>query len=236
MKYCSTQFTGEELDNAINYLNQEVENYFGKVKTSNSDKVNYTPSILSVINENRDEFSELQIKYLLQCESIFMLDESANLNIVLEKLENLESCIKRDLSKKETQVVMIYLEVVKSSIQYWNENFLKWDAIFSEGKAKSFWDDVQSKKWWNEVWRVTKKIAIEDAIGGAVVGVGALAVNTIPGFGQVAYGSAIFLGASSQSAFAAIDIARNYDCEIVIDAPVTIADVLRNDVHLHGIC
>lgn len=161
-----------------------------------------------------------------------MLDETTNLNIVLERLKNLESSIKRDLSKKETQVVMIYLEVVKSSIQYWNENFLKWDVILSDGKTKSFWDDVQSKKWWKEVWRVTKKIAVQDAIGGAVVGVGAVAVNTIPGLGQVTYGSAIFLGASSKSAYAAIDIAKNYDCEIVVNVPVTIAGVLKNDDNL----
>jgi len=225
-EYSASLFTGDELDNTIKFTNNEVEDFFRKrnVKTSEIKDLQYNPSILEVIKENKDQFSKTQIKYLLKCESIFLSDKTADMNILIGKLDVIEESVKNELTAEEAQIVLIYLSVGRNSINYWNENFSDWTSELSGSKSKG---------WWSEVWRVTKTLAVEDAIGGGTAAVLTFAVNALPLAGQVSYGSAIFLGAAYKSADEAIKMVRkNYDCEYVMKIPLTISSVLQNDANL----
>jgi len=179
--------------------------------------------MLTVIKENKDQFSKAQIKYLLKCESVFLSDKTINMNSLIEKLDVIEESVRKELTTEEAQVVLIYLSIGRNSINYWNKNFNNWAKKLSGSKTKG---------WWSETWRLTKSLAIQDAIGGGTAAVLTFAVNALPLAGQVAYGSSIFLGAAGTSASAAINYARHYDCEIVMKVPVTIASVLKDDKNL----
>ncbi|MFA9371080.1 MAG: hypothetical protein ACERIH_05170 [Labilibaculum antarcticum] len=224
-KYSATLFTGEELDNTIEYSNKQVENYFGnKVKSESITEIDYGSTMLSVIKKNREQFSESQIKYLLRCESLFLSAKTINMNSFIEKLDVIEESVKKELTAEEAQVVLIYLSVARNSINYWNGNLNNWINKLSGSNSKS---------WWNDTWRVVKKIALEDAIGAGVGAVGAAVVNIIPGIGNVTYGSAIVGTAAAGSAYAGVNMIRkHYDCEYIMSVPITIASVLKDDDNL----
>ncbi|WP_461640446.1 hypothetical protein [Labilibaculum euxinus] len=221
-EYCATIFTGDELDNAIKYSNKEVSSYLGKkkMKSASTTEIEQASSMLSVIKENREQLSKAQIKYLLRFESVFLSDNVDDINTLIEKLDVIEESVKNELTTEEAQIVLIYLSVGRNSISYWNENFNNWENKLSGSKTKGWWDDV---------WRATKQIAMADAMTAAGTAITCFALNVVVGPGTVAYGSSIVLAAGGASAFEAYTVAKSYDCEYIMNAPMTISSVLKDD-------
>ncbi len=121
-----------------------------------------------------------------------------NDNTILLNIISLELEIENDNSLNNDQLIILYsaTEIAKYSYTYWSDNWKKWASLNNNGNKIVYG---------NKIANVGGDIVIGDVAGGVAGGVGALAVNLIPGPGQVAYGGAIIGGAVTGSAYVAVD-------------------------------
>lgn len=182
------------LQSANQYSQTEVSKYLQvtKDRTFLRADTDLTP-IESVIAKHKATLSNDQISLLIQCDKAL---ESASDDIdgTINELNRIQNSARKILSKEEAQVILIGAEIGKSSINYWNENFNDWKALIAPTNQQA---RTALKFSWGEV-------AGADVAGGVGGAVGALAVNLIPGAGQVAYGGAIIGGAAGASAADAV--------------------------------
>lgn len=142
-----------------------------------------------------DDLSVAEKEYLDQLDQILKNAKRGDLNIS-KRITDLENEIENDLELDNNQLLVLFsaTQTAKYSYQYWVKNAENWANLISNKANKGWLDDLYL-------------VVASDAAGGVGGAVGALAVNLIPGLGQVAYGGAIVGGAVGASATAVVMLA-----------------------------
>ena len=109
---------------------------------------------------------------------------------MIYSFEKIKNIAKLELSKENTQLVLIATEIGIMSSTYWSENIEKWNQLINESTSNR----ISCEDWfsWSEV-------AGADVAGGVGAAVTTAIVNAAPGAGQVAYGTAIVSTAAGAS-------------------------------------
>ncbi len=135
---------------------------------------------------NSSKIDKLALPYHDKLFSIVMTENtsSKDLNSAVEKLE---TEIFNDIRIDNENLLLFYSgsNVAKYSTKYWEDNLDNWIALnpSNQSLAKNG----------------RRRIVGADVVGGIAGAVGAAIVNVLPGYGQVAYGSAILAGAVGAS-------------------------------------
>ena len=167
------------------------EEYRVYKRFTNSKVKSAVSPIISVLNENKDSFSEKQRKLLQECDNILGTGELSLLEII-EGLKGIQLKAK-DLPIEEQSLVLSATEVGKQSAIYWSENLDAWDEALNGTENK------QTKGWFSF------GDVVKADLGGAVSGaVGAAVLNVALGPGTVAYGAAILSTAATCSSYTAV--------------------------------
>lgn len=170
---------------------REVEKYLGVRKVfSERAKTEDSSPLEQVIAEQAAHLTTLQIEMIRKCDNILKNGSSAE--DILAQFDLLESQIRNELTESEAQIVLVGIQIGKSSTEYWSENYSQWRALNgqTERTEDSWLDDAED----------IIGADVGGAVGGATV---AFVANAVPVAGQVAYGTAIITGAAGSSAGAA---------------------------------
>jgi len=197
-EYYQTVFKNDDLNEIRNLSNQEIDISFNeKEQYYSKNKSGHTSSMSLMIEENKENLSEEQIKYLKETELIF--ENSDNIEDIIKGVDNLKVSVQNNLTKEEAQVILITLSIGENSAIYWNDNYLKWESKLSGSQTKS----------WGEWWDSCKTVMLDDAIAGGSTAAAIWVVNAIPVGGQIAYGSAVTIAAVAGSVGGAAVRIRN---------------------------
>ena len=169
------------------YSRNEVSKHFNRAKTKNYTQLSDISPIEITIEENDGSLSLEQIRLLRELD-LALASNNSNIVETLAKPENIQ--LKATfLPEIEAQIILIGVEIGISSLSYWNENLGEWEKVLNGSNNSG-----RVEGWFSASEVVGADVA--GAVGGAVA---ALAINLIPGPGQVAYGAAIIGGAVGAS-------------------------------------
>jgi hypothetical protein len=171
----SKEFSEKDIELAKEFLNN-----FGK------EEIKIDENFYSFKNSN--EISEKNRAYLDKLYKIVM-NEKLSVNDLINSIQKLELEIYNDSSIDNKQLLIFYSgsNVAKYSSQYWEKNEKAW---FDLGLSNN-----------NSLYRKggSRRVVGADVIGGVAGAATAWMTNVVPGAGQIAYGTAIAVGAVGNS-------------------------------------
>ncbi len=194
-EYYAAQYSGEALNSAIQFSEENVFKYTNSVQTRSEEKRSAS-SAKEFTEKNKSKLSKQQIELFLQLDKILDNKNKTDLQTILRQLEKLGRTAKSSLSKEEAQIILVTVEVAKNSCIYWEENMEKWIKILTDKEIVK----TKSKSWfsWGDVGKA-------DALGAAGGATYAAVVNAIPGAGQAGYLGSIAGGAAGNSTISALE-------------------------------
>ena len=176
----------ENKDFAIQTAKEELKRLMRLNQAQKSSKSSSSESIiLAVADDLGDKISTKQ-RVLLEKIDKIMSNDWEGLEATIQKFNEIENEA-QSLPEKDRGVIYVAAEIGKNSAEYWNENLNKWNSSLTNSKRP------MTKEM---DWGAVGKWDVAGGVGGAT---GALAVNLIPGAGQVAYTGAIVGGAVAGS-------------------------------------
>lgn len=171
----SKEFSEKDIELAKVFLNN-----FGK------EEINIDENFYSFKNSN--EISKQNYVYLDKLYKIVM-NEQLSINDLINSIQKLELEIYNDSSIDNKQLLIFYSgsNVAKFSSQYWERNEKAWIELGLSNGTTAFKKDGP------------RRVVGADVIGGVAGAATAWMTNVVPGAGQIAYGTAIAVGAVGNS-------------------------------------
>ncbi|WP_290700715.1 hypothetical protein [Lacinutrix sp.] len=160
---------GSNKSNTINVLLTSI------LEENNSTIPEYMNSSKKMSNELNKAFNDIDI-IIKNSTDIKDFNSKINRFITSQQVDLLED--------NDKYVVYTFASTILYSVEYWNSNLTKWNDLIGRKTQNS-------KICWSCAWDSIVATAEADAVGAAAGAIGALAVNIIPGLGQVAYGTAV---------------------------------------------
>ena len=136
-------------------------------------------------NENLNLSNELM--QLLDDLDVIINNQSLTKNQIVNSIKSLEDNAINILNDNDQRIFFSASTVGRYTIDYWSNNINKWKELFN----------YETESWWGNAGGAD----VAGAAGGAA---GALVVNVVPVFGQVAYGGAIVGAAVAGSVGSAV--------------------------------
>lgn len=174
---------------------QNIRNTFKNINLQSKSHINLEKSVSNL--------SEIEKSYLNRLDIIlsnvsFESEESISLNN--SNISELEKEIENNINLTNNQLVTLLsaTQTAKYSLLYWKENIMKWIDMGNNrlSKRDECPTDCPIQK---ENMKHLKDIVKADAVGAVSGAAYALAVNVIPGAGQVGYGTVIVGSAAATS-------------------------------------
>ena len=196
-------------------LGIEMSNYiFEKSsKLISSDKeVEYSKHVIDEMIYNPIDVTKnlypIEKQDILSDNSKVVLDElhkvlfSENeISIMINDIEEIERLSYNDvnLTNSDLYVIFTATSIAKNTIEYWEVNYDNWSSALKERESllENNYTLLAARK--KGIGRHFAEIVAADVGGGVFAAAGAWIVNVVPGWGQIAYGGAIVMGAVSGS-------------------------------------
>lgn len=159
---------------------------FNRLQNSNPERNNLW------YDEDENLLSRSQKEWLTRIDEV--INQNDDLGKIIYELDEIKSLVYKEGTQEDQYIVIVAVEVGKASLNYWYENYSKWEELVgSNSKAGERWFSLKS----------VGKADIAGAVGGAAGGALAGAMVGGIGAGPGAAAGAVSVGTASSVANAA---------------------------------
>lgn len=196
----------DNFQNSLDSMSHSQKNFYKSSLAKKVPTANLIPTKLYSDAET-SKLTPGQLKYLDQLNAIIRT-KNPSIDQILKSISSIEQQAIVELDDQEIVVVLSTTSIAKSTMQYWHDNYIKWQMLSGNKKLQTSSikrmdaESPPSGFSWST-------LGLTDVAGGASGAIYAAVMNAFPAAGQVAWTSTIVAYAAAASAYYAVYGALN---------------------------